>query len=134
MSEQNSFSDLPSTDDRQMAMLTHALGFAGLVIPFGNLIGPLIVWLMKRENHPLIEHQGKESLNFQISYTIYYLVLIFGITYTVVDDPENYMRWGILVALLFLLFIVYVVFIIIGSVKANQGKYYRYPFIIRFIQ
>ena len=52
---------------RQWAMFCHFAAFLGLVFPFGNLIGPLIVWQIKKDLHPFIDDQGKEALNFQIS-------------------------------------------------------------------
>src|SRR5437763_15332925 len=58
-------------DARQWAMLAHLCGFAGYFIPFGNIIGPLIIWMAKREQYPFVDDQAKEALNFQISLTIY---------------------------------------------------------------
>ena len=59
-------SEIPK-DVRTMAMLCHLLALAGYVIPFGNIIGPLVMWLVKKEDHPFIDEQGKEALNFQIT-------------------------------------------------------------------
>ena len=54
-------------EERTFAMLCHLLVFSGYFIPFGNIIGPLIIWIVKRDDHPLVNDQGKEVLNFQIS-------------------------------------------------------------------
>ena len=59
---------------RTWEVLCHALGFAGFVFPFGNILGPLIVWLMKKAESPSVEAHGKEALNFQISMTIWILL------------------------------------------------------------
>ena len=63
-------------DARNIAVLGHLSAFAGYFIPFGNVAGPLIVWLMKREDSSFIDFHGKEALNFQISMTIYAIVSI----------------------------------------------------------
>ena len=53
----------------------HLAALAGYVVPMvGNIVGPLVVWLMKKEEYPLVDDQGKESINFQISILIYVAV------------------------------------------------------------
>jgi len=108
---------------RQWGMLSHlaALGlFIG--IPFGNVIGPLLIWLLKKDDHPFIADQARESLNFQIS------LFIYGICA------------GILVLLaigfLFLIAIgvMAIVFPVIAAYKASAGLKYRYPLTIRFLK
>src|SRR5690242_11127927 len=62
-----------SSDERNWAMFCHLAGLAGFlpVIPFlGNVIGPLVLWLVKREQYPFVDDQGKEALNFQITMLI----------------------------------------------------------------
>jgi hypothetical protein len=60
-----------NSEERNWAMTCHLASFAGYVLPLGNIIGPLVAWLMKRDEFPLVDDQGKEALNFQISMTIY---------------------------------------------------------------
>jgi uncharacterized protein len=95
---------------------------AGLVIPFGNIIGPLVVWLMKKNEIPFVDDQGKESLNFQITIAIA-LVVSFLLVFVLV---------GFL--LLPAVGIFGLVFTIIAGIKANEGQTYRYPFAIRLIK
>jgi uncharacterized Tic20 family protein len=103
-------------------MLCHLTAFAALIgIPFGNIIGPLVIWLIKRDEFPLVDDQGKESLNFQISATIYAIVSAVLILVIV----------GIF--LLIALAIFWLVVVIIGCLRANQGERFRYPLTIRFI-
>ncbi len=102
-------------------MLCHLSAFAGLFIPLCNILGPLIVWLIKRTEMPDVDAHGKESLNFQISMTIYGIVCAFLILILV----------GI--PLLIIGAIFWFVVVIIASVRANAGELYRYPLTIRFI-
>jgi uncharacterized Tic20 family protein len=71
---------LPTTkDDRTWAMLCHIAGLAGYVIPLGNIFGPLIIWMIKKDQSWFVNDQGKEALNFQISLTIYLIVACLAI-------------------------------------------------------
>lgn len=112
----------PSAEERQWAMFAHLAALAGFIIPFGNLIGPLIVWMMKKEAMPFVEDQGKESLNFQITVTIAAIIAAVLIVVLI----------GAL--LLPLVGIAALVFIVIAAIKANEGVAYRYPFAIRLIK
>ena len=108
-------------DERTWAMLCHFSAFTGLIFPLGNFLAPLIIWLIKKEEFPFVEDQGKEVLNFQISMTIYLIgsgILCFILI-------------GIPMVIGFLIFDVIVT--LIGAVKANDGFKYRYPLAIRFI-
>lgn len=109
-------------DERTWAMLTHLLGLAGLLVPLGNIIGPLIIWAIKKDEFPLVDDQGKESLNFQITVTIGYVICIILM----------FVLIGIF--LIIPLAIYSLVMIIIASIKANDGEAYRYPLTIRFIK
>src|SRR5699024_9637063 len=60
-------------DARNWAMWCHLSALSGLVVPFGNVLAPLILWQMKRNEMPSVEEHGKESLNFQLSALIYLL-------------------------------------------------------------
>ena len=110
------------SDARTWCVLSHASALLGFVIPWAfHILGPLIVWLAKRNDSPEIDAHGKESLNFQISMLIY--AIISGILCLVLIG----------FALLFILHILNVVFVIIASIQASEGKLYRYPMTIRFI-
>lgn len=103
-------------------MLCHLLAFSGFIIPFGSILGPLVMWLIKKDQSPFVNDQGKESLNFQISIVIYSLVAAILCLIFI----------GFL--LLIAIGIVWLIFVIMASVKANEGKMYRYPLTIRFIK
>jgi uncharacterized Tic20 family protein len=91
-------------------------------IPFGHIIAPLVIWLIKKNEFPFVDEQGKESLNFQISMTIY----------GIIAGLLCYIFIGFI--LLPILVITDVVLIIIATVKTNKGKGYYYPFTIRVIK
>ncbi|MCU7493980.1 MAG: DUF4870 domain-containing protein [Ignavibacteria bacterium] len=103
-------------------MLCHLSALLMFVIPFGNIIGPLVIWLLKKDISPFVEDQGKESLNFQISMTIYIFVALILMLIVL----------GII--LLVILGIAELILVIIASIQANDGKAYRYPFAMRFIK
>ena len=63
------------SNERTFAMLCHLSALIGFFIPFGHIIGPLIIWLIKKDTSKLVDDQGRESLNFQISLTIYIFIL-----------------------------------------------------------
>jgi len=107
---------------RNWAMLCHLLGLAGLVVPLGNVIGPLIIWLIKKEEDPFIDYNGKESLNFQISISIYMIAA--GFLTMILIGIVLFPAVGIFG----------IVVVIIASLKANKGEKYRYPLCIRFIR
>lgn len=113
---------LPSRQARQWAMFCHFAAFLGLVFPFGNLLGPLIVWQIKKDFDPFVDTQGKEALNFQITVAIA-VVACFLLMLVVIGFP-----------LLALVSIGALVLTIIGGIKANEGQAYRYPFCLRLVK
>jgi uncharacterized Tic20 family protein len=107
---------------RKWAMICHIIALVGLLgNGIGFLVAPLIVWLIKREDHPFIDQQGKEAVNFQI--TMLLAIIVAAVLCLV------------LIGFVFLIIlgIVIVVLPIIAAVKANNGEDFKYPFTIRFI-
>ena len=118
-------------DTRMWGMLCHLSGLAVLTgFPCGNILGPLVIWLVKREEHSYIDEQGKEALNFQLSMTIYMSVLGVLIFVTFIFILPLF----IFVPLLLIVFIMQLVLTVLGAVRANDGISYRYPLTIRFFQ
>lgn len=111
-----------SKEDHTYGMLSHLLAFSTFIIPFGSILGPLVIWLIKKERSPYVDAQGKESLNFQISVFIY--AAVSGILCLI------FIGFLLLIAL----GIFWLVFVIIASIKANEGILYRYPLTIRFLK
>ena len=113
----------PDAEVRLWAMIAHLAGFLGYFIPvIGSLIGPLIVWQLKKDLHPFVDEQGKEALNFQIT-----VLIALAVSFLLM----------LLVIGVFLLGIVAVgaiVLMIIAAIKAHEGVPYRYPFCLRLIK
>lgn len=108
--------------ERQMAVFTHISALVGFVIPFGNIIGPLVMWLIKKDTMPFVNDQGKEALNFNITMAIagvicciLFLILI---------------GYFLMIALV----IVWLIFVIMAAIKASEGVAYRYPLSLRIIK
>ena len=109
-------------EERQMAMFTHLAALFGLVFPLGgNIIGPLVLWLIKKDTMPFVNDQGKEALNFNITVAIFWIVSLILLLIFI-----GYVMMVVLGVLWF-------VFIIIAAIKSSEGEAYRYPFTIRFL-
>lgn len=128
-----------------------SLVFIGIPIylPLLNLLGPLIVWQWKKSQDPWIDFQGKESLNFQLSITVYTLIVIIislflvfttcGIALTnnvaskQLETTLNTLL-TVLIILISILLLTQLCLVIFASVKAYKGQHYRYPCTIRFLR
>jgi uncharacterized Tic20 family protein len=111
-----------STSVRTWCILAHATALVGFLVPVaGHIVGPLIVWLAKRQDSPEIDAHGKESMNFQISMLIWNVIA--GILCLVLIG----------IPILILLHILNIIFVIVASIQASEGKLYRYPLAIRLI-
>ena len=107
----------PDPDSRTMAMLAHLLG---ALIGF---LGPLVIWLVKKDQHPFVDDQAKEALNFHI--TLIFAYLVAGIMTAV--------SCGFLFFVAFIPYVLQVIFGILAAVEANKGVYYRYPMTLRLV-
>lgn len=111
----------PNAEEKQWGMIAHLSALVGFVIPFGTVIGPLVVWQMKKAEMPFVDDQGKEALNFQITVAIAaFVCLLLG-----------FILIGFL--LLPIVGIGAIVLTVIAGIKANEGEAYRYPVCWRVI-
>lgn len=107
--------------ERLTGTFEHLLAFAFFIFPLGNIVGPLVLWLVKRQGSMFIDEQGKASLNFQLSMTLYGLMaLILAFV-------------GVGLVILPVIVIADAVFVIVAAVQAHRGDLYHYPVTIRFI-
>ena len=114
---------------RTWCMLAHLSALGGLLMPGGNVLGPLIVWLLKKEESSAIDEHGKESLNFQISMFIYIAglsVLCFILMFIIIGF--------LLIPVIAILCVLDIALVIIASIKANEGQFYRYPLTLRLVK
>ena len=121
-----SFLDDPVT----MSTLCHLSAFSSFFIPIGNIIGPLVVWLLRKDALPSVDKHGKAALNFNISITIYALIA------AAISLPLIFILIGIplLVAAIASLFIWWLVATVMAAVKAGNGEFWEYPLSIRFLK
>ena len=104
-------------------MLCHVAAFVGLLIPLvGNIVGPLVIRLLKREEHVFIDEQGKESVNFEITISICGIVA--GILFCL----------GIGIVLGAIVTVDWIVFVTIAAIKSSAGEHYRYPVALRLVK
>ena len=109
--------------DKTWGVLCHLLTFTGLMgIPFGNILAPLVIWLIKKNESTFIDYNGKEALNFQISITIY----------AIVTGALCFIFIGFL--LIPVILIADIVLTIMATVKASNGELYKYPLTLRLIK
>jgi len=116
-------SDSAEHQVRRWGMLCHLSGLLLFVgIPFGHLLGPLVVWLLKKNEFPFVDEQGKEAMNFQVSMSIY-LILPGLLSFVLVGIPF----------VLFLLVADFVL-VVVAAVKISNGESYRYPCTLRLLK
>ena len=122
-----------SSDQRQWAMFAHLSAIAGAVLTsgvggWGTFLGPLIIWLVKKDTMPFVDDQAKEALNFNITVAIVFFALAVLVFVT--------LGIGLLIAIpaWFVIGIAWLVFTIIAAIKANDGVTYRYPFTMRLVK
>ena len=118
-------SDAPqvSKEEQNWAMICHLSALAGFLVPFGNIFGPLLVWLLKRAEFPMVEVHGKEALNFQITVAIAFAICV----------PLLFVLIGI--PLMFVVGIGALIMTIMAAVKVSNGDFdYRYPFALRLLK
>jgi hypothetical protein len=108
-------------NENTIAMWCHLSTFAGILVPFGNFLAPLLIWLSKKDEYPLVDDQGRESLNFQITVFLYSLAGII-LTFLII---------GFLFLIVVMLFAV--IQVIKAGIAASRGQRYRYPFCLRIM-
>ena len=122
----------PSDNESQARtwnMLCHLSALAGYVIPFGNVLGPLLVWQIKKSEFPSVEEHGKAALNFQLTVLI---ALFVGIISAVL---LSFVCIGfLLIPVVVLIGLAGLVFAVIAGIKANNGEPYRYPWSLTLVK
>jgi uncharacterized protein len=124
----------PSAEERQWAMFAHLSALLGGLLTsgwagnIGFFIGPLVIWLMKKDTMPFVADQAKEALNFAITVSLAFLAL------WILTVMTLFIGGVLTIPLMFVLGVTALVFVIIAAIKANEGVAYRYPFALRLIK
>jgi uncharacterized Tic20 family protein len=137
------------------AFLIHISAFTGFIFPFGNIISPLIAWQTLKDRSTFLDEQGKEAINFNISYSIYiFLISVIFVPFAIGSlfnrrnnyinlnnfkfnfDLDMYNMFGFLSygSIVGIIYTIGIALVIIASFKAREGQNYKYPFTIKFIK
>lgn len=140
-----------------IATFIHLATFSRFIIPFGNFLGPLVLWIINKDKSQFIDENGKEALNFQISILVYSLILglvtipffafsLFNgldlvnlnffenIQFNISKPTPLFYIGGSIGFIAVIAFILEIVFVINASLKAKEGEIYEYPFSIKFLK
>jgi uncharacterized Tic20 family protein len=137
------------------AFLIHISAFTGFIFPFGNIISPLIAWQTLKDRSNFLDEQGKEAINFNISYSLYiFLISVIFVPFAIGSlfnrrnnyinlnnfkfnfDLDMYNMFGFLSygSIVGIIYTIGIALVIIASFKAREGQNYKYPFTIKFIK
>jgi uncharacterized Tic20 family protein len=127
-------------NDNNNAFLLHLSAFLGYIFPFGAVVGPLVIWEVNKRKSEFMDKNGKEAVNFNLSYLLYTFILGLSIVpfvvRTVMDDFHHFDIFGMVSvgSIIAVMAVVKFVLIIYAAIKANQGEVYHYPLTIKFIK
>jgi hypothetical protein len=119
----------PDREARTWNMLCHLSALASFVVPLGNLLGPLIVWQIKKNEFPSVDCHGKAALNFQITVLLAALVTVAAMFVGIFFC----LGW-LLLPVVVLIGLAGLIFPIIAAIKASNGEDYKYPYSIEFVK
>ncbi|AOW21837.1 DUF4870 domain-containing protein [Urechidicola croceus] len=143
---------MKTKNDNNNAFLIHISALAGYFFPLGGVIAPLIFWQVKKDESAFLDEQGKEAVNFNLSFLLYQFIL--GLTFipfffrtifnafSNIDNMHNNFHFDFpnifgffgSASLIGLLAIARLALIILGAIRANNGENYKYPLTIKFIK
>jgi len=154
ITEENKNQEVLSNSEKSNSLLIHLSALASLVVPFGSIILPLILWQSMKNDSKFVDHHGKEAVNFNLSFFLYNIIIVLVLIGTVLGtvfsgiaaeqssgNPEDVMAilfstGGFIIALILivLLSIGKLIMLIIAGIRANDGEWYKYPMTIHFIR
>jgi len=140
-------------NEKNTSFLIHLSAFLSFVFPFGSIIGPLIMWSVNKDKSAYLDDNGKEAVNFNLSYTLYLFILgMFAFPFAFgsffnhlrhIDDFDNFNFYfdfdnlfGFLsiASLITIVGIIRFVLVIVAAIKASRGEVYNYPLTINFVK
>jgi len=111
------------SEDKKWGMVTHLAALSGLFFPLGLVLGPMLVWFLKRNDSNYLDIQGKRAINFQLTI----LITSFVITiFSVILKP--------LIIIAFLVGLVGIFFAVYAAMQANKHANYNYPYSLRILK
>ena len=119
----------PESQARMWNMLCHLSALAGCVFPFGHILGPLLVWQIKKSEFPSVDIHGKAALNFQITITIALtvgLVAAFVLSFFCI----GYLLFPVVM----LIGLAGLIFSIVAGIKASNGEDFKYPYSFELVK
>jgi hypothetical protein len=144
-----------TSEERNWAMASHLSALVAVVgLPFGHIVGPLVVYLIKHKESEFVAEHSRSSLNYQITVSLAAVVaiiigvIVFGVTIAVVGTSPAHSSdaastaagvgflavWVIIISIIAVIFLISLVFIIMGTIAAGSGKPYTYPLAIKFVR
>jgi uncharacterized Tic20 family protein len=114
---------LASDREKNLAMLCHLIALSGVIVPFGNILGPVIVWMIGKGDSDFVDEHGKASINFQMSFTILFVI---SVVLILLIGP-------IALAMIAGLVLYAVVMVIVNGVKAHNGEDGEYAFTLKLL-
>ncbi|MFK8058499.1 MAG: DUF4870 domain-containing protein [Polaribacter sp.] len=142
---------MKKNNEETNAFLLHISAFAGFVFPFGHIVAPLIAWQTLKDRSPFLDQQGKEAVNFNLSYTLYiflisiaFIPFAFGSIFRNWNRFNNHINFDLDFHNIFgfigfgsitgIIYLIGIALVIIASLKAREGESYKYPFTIKFVK
>lgn len=146
---------MKTNSENTNAFLIHICGFAGFLYPFGSIVTPLIAWQTLKNRSTFLDNQGKEAVNFNISFALYKLILsmlfipfALGTFFKNINnnskfewfefnfdlDSESLFGFFGFGSLIGILILIRIILTINAAVKSKEGENYKYPFTIKFIK
>jgi uncharacterized Tic20 family protein len=146
---------MKTNNENTNAFLIHICGFAGFLYPFGSIITPLIAWQTLKNRSAFLDEQGKEAVNFNISFSLYkYAIGLIFLPFALGTFLNNMDNWGNFkwfsfdfdldsfsffnffgfASLVGILVLIRIILTINAAIKAKEGENYKYPFTIKFIK
>lgn len=131
---------MSNKNDYNTALLIHLSAFLGYLFPFGGVVGPLVIWESKKRESDFLDKNGKEAINFNLSFLLYTFVLGISILpfafRSIFSEIHHIDLFGMISmgSIIGVLAMIKFVLIILAAIKANQGEVYKYPLTIKFIK
>jgi len=131
---------MTARNENNTAFLIHLSAFFGYFIPFGAVVGPLVIWELNRSKSEFLDANGKSAINFNLSFLLYIFILALSIIPFVARMIVSHHQHLDLFAIISIAVVIGVlamlkfILIIYAAIQANQGEVYKYPLTIKFIK